>query len=186
MKKYILILLCLLTNSQACLAQGYIVWNESLNGPISGDYTVPTYMGQWQEGINTIIGETENEPTGSSWYVHGDYFRFIIPPSFQITSAFLTIDNQRTSAWIGSGGFSEQLGFAANATGGNLLSQWGLSSIGPGNYFMYMENGDRQAFTTIANYRLDFILTPVPEPSAWALLALGGAAFACFRWRRRS
>jgi hypothetical protein len=49
---------------------------------------------------------------------------------------------------------------------------------------MYISNSDRQSFITYANYRLDFVVAAVPEPSAWALLTLGGALF-WFAARRR-
>jgi hypothetical protein len=49
---------------------------------------------------------------------------------------------------------------------------------------MYMANHDFQPAPSLANYRLDFILQPVPEPSMYALLALGGA-LVCFAIRRR-
>jgi hypothetical protein len=59
----------------------------------------------------------------------------------------------------------------------------GIVNIGPNIYGMYVENHDPQVFPSIANYRLDFFVQTVPEPSTVSLL-LVGAGFVGF-WSRR-
>ena len=107
-----------------------------------------------------------------------------MPTGLSISRVFLTIDSQNTLAWIGSPDFGSQLGFAQNVANGDVLPQWNFLSIPNGSYGMYMANVDRQSFPTIANYRLDFVVTAVPEPSTWALLTLGSALFWCAARRR--
>ena len=50
----------------------------------------------------------------------------------------------------------------------------GLTTLPSNDYAMYIENHFNQPETTFLNYRLDFVVTAVPEPSTWALLTLGG------------
>ena len=49
-----------------------------------------------------------------------------------------------------------------------LLSQWGLTTISPGLYGMYLLNDDGQSYTTIANYQLDSSLNPFPSQARLA------------------
>ena len=49
------------------------------------------------------------------------------------------------------------------------------------DYFDVQENG----YFRQLDYSLDFYLAPVPEPSTWALLGLGGAAALLLRRKAR-
>ena len=52
------------------------------------------------------------------------------------------------------------------------------------NYYDYFEAGDNQ-YLNVFDYSLDFYGAPVPEPSTWALLGLGGAAALLLRRKAR-
>lgn len=173
MKTYLTICLLLLVTT----AQGqgtFVLWDESVNGPLAADYTSATSLSPVQLGINSIVAITENEPTGNSHAVHADYFTFVVPDGLSVSSLQLQVDKPHIWMWIGDSDFANQLAFSDNPSTGELLSQWGLSSIGGGTYGMYVANLDAQSSTSIAKYRLDFSVTAVPEPSTVALLLLGG------------
>ena len=49
-----------------------------------------------------------------------------------------------------------------------------LTSINPGSYGMYAANYDIHSLSdSIVHYRLDFVVTAVPEPCTWALFGMG-------------
>jgi hypothetical protein len=183
MKKTILTILTGLGLVATGFAQGTILWDESVNGPFSFDYRSPTSLGVMTLGTNTIFGATEIEPTGPNYFVHEDYFSFAVPNNMLITSVYLTINKPNVGTWVGDATFLTQLAFVGNPSSGELLTQWGLTSIGPGTYGMYTANHDAQAFTSIADYRLDFFTQSVPEPSTH-LLILAGLGLVGFRgWK---
>jgi hypothetical protein len=168
----------------SALGQGTILWDESVNGPFSFDYHNPTQLGTLSFGSNTVSGATEIEPTGPGYFVHEDYFIFTVPNNSSLSAIYIGINKPNVWTWIGDQTFSTDLGFVGNPSNGELLSQWTISSLGSGVYGMYMANHDAQPFTSIANYRLDFFVEAVPEPSTLSLL-LAGAGFVGFHsWRK--
>jgi len=171
-------------SAQPLFGQGVILWDESVNGPLGNSPGTATSLGIMTTGTNVVMGTAVVEPTGGSWYVHEDYFRFSIPANFQLSDILLTINGQSVAVFLGTSDFNTLVGYTPSSLSGALYPQFGIQPIGSGTYGMYMANHDGQQFTSIANYRLDFVVAPVPEPTTWALFALGGAAFACFRWRR--
>lgn len=167
--------------------QGAILWNESVNGPLSELANSPTPLGSLVNGTNSILGATQVEPTGNDWLIHEDVFTFVVPGNAHVTGVFFTVDKPKVGSWIGDVGYSIPLGSAINSANGDLLPQWGMSLLGPGTYGMYLGNYDPQPSSSTANYRLDFVVQNIPEPGAPTLGALGVAGFAAWRaWRRIS
>lgn len=176
---------CLTT---AALGQSRILWNESVDGPLSINYTAPTLLGSLQLGTNQVIGITELLPNGTGgWLGLYDYFTYSILPTHSLTGAFLNTDNQRLLVGVSDSTYSSLFGYVDNPINGDLLPMMGLPSISEGYYGMFLESQDRQAYPTVINYRLDFVIQTIPEPGALALLLLG--ATGCFlqnRWRKSS
>jgi hypothetical protein len=167
-------------------AQGTILWNEALDGPLSENYRFPTQLGEVRLGTNTIVGATELAPTGPNWFVHSDYFVFVVPPDLLVSSLLFTVDRTRVWVWVGTSDFVQQDGFTLGATNGNLLAQLGLGPLRPRGYGIYVSNKDAQSYTTVAHYRLDMVVEPVPEPGIGVLLLCGsvGLLVWCQRLRR--
>jgi len=166
-------------------AQGTILWDESVSGSFSQFSASPTHLVSFQLGTNTIIGTAEVEPTGPNWAVTPDFFSFQVPNGLFVTAAYLQVNKPNVWHSIADAAFANELGFVQNPASGELLSQWGLSSLGSGAYGMDVENHDLQAFPSIANYRLDFFVQTIPEPSTFALVLAGAAAVVRRRNKRQ-
>jgi hypothetical protein len=169
----------------AAMGQGTVLWDESVNGPLSNDYTQPTYLGALQAGTNSVIGSAEAVPSGMGWTVYDDSFTFAVPAGFQVNAVQLMVD-RRVWAWIGNPGFSSQYGFVDHPSNGDLLPQWGLAPLAPGTYGMYISDHDLQPVPTAAHYRLDFVSQSIPEPGALGLCLAGAACAGVYGWRRVS
>lgn len=163
--------------------QGTILWNESVNGPLSQSFLTPTSLGPLQIGTNYLQGRVELQPNESGWTSFNDYFIFRVSPSTSLSAVHLTTDNQQMSLWLGGSAFSDRIGFVLNPANSNLFAQMGIAAISPNFYGMYVQNEDRQPFTSIANYRLDFVVQAIPEPSALAV-ALVSVMGLVIRWCR--
>src|SRR3990172_9050959 len=175
MKTYLTLTLTLILTATAAHGQGtFVLWDESVNGPLSENPNAPTSLAPVQFGVSSISGAKENEPTGPNWLSHEDIFLLTVPDGLYVNSISLTIDRPNVAAWIGDPAFTTQLGGVASAATGELLTQWGIGAIGPGSYGMYIGNHDAQPFVSLAKYRLEF--NAVPEPSALALLLVGVTA----------
>ena len=173
MKTCVNILIAIILTTTAAIGQVTILWNESVNGEISGN----SFTFSPQIGTNSIIGATECVPIGNNWIVYGDYFGFEVPSNYEVTALYVQIDKPEVWTWIGDPGFSSTLAYNLNTSTGELLSQWGISSLDSGIYGMYVANQDAQSYTSIANYQLDFVVEPVPEPGTLGLLLLGAGVF---------
>lgn len=171
----LIILLALALHSDRAFSQGVILWDESVNGELSQDFTHPTSLTPLLAGTNSVIGATEVVPYGNNWGGYPDYFVIHVPTNLLVTAAYLTIDKPNVSSWIGDPGYSVQLGGIQDATNGDLVTQWGVSSIGPGAYGMYLDNHDHQAVPSVADYRLDLVAQLAPEPGSSSLLLVGAA-----------
>ena len=172
----------------AALGQGStVLWNESVNGPLSnGGATPATALGSLTLGQNSVIGAVQLIPNGlGGGTLINDYFTFSVPANTEISSLNLTTDKPLI-VWWGNTSFSGEIGSVIDPTAGNILSQMGLISVGPGSYGMYVANYDLDApSVSTANYQLDFSLVAAPEPSTIALGTLGAAALLLFRRRKK-
>ena len=163
-----------------------VVWDEDINGNLSGDPTAPTNLGTFGAGALIVRGSTLGSATPpSDGY---DVFQFNIDPGFEITSIILSAYTTDTGG-AGTSGFNFST-VAAAGNGGNVLfgPGWGapnvggdlfdegllgpITSLGDDTYFMEVrEFGGPQA-----NWELTFNV--VPAPASAALLGLGGLAAA--------
>ena len=173
MKKLTGMFILLTASAVTAFGQGTLIWDESLNGPLSQSSGAPTLLAPFALGTNTIIGMSEIVPSGPSWTVYPDFFTVQVPESLVITAVYLQVSELNVWHWIGDPVFLNELGFVQNPVSGELLAQWGLPSVGEGNYGMNVENHNAQPFTSIANYRLDFFVQAIPEPSAIGLFIFG-------------
>jgi hypothetical protein len=169
------------------LGQGVILWDESVNGELSQGLTPPTSLSPVRPGTNSVIGATESVPFAYGWITYGDEFLLTVPAGLAISAVYFTTDQPNVWAWIGDSSYSTRLGWVQNPTNGELLAQWSLASIPAGTYGMYMENHNEGPVASVADYRLDFVTEPAPEPGAVALLlfGLGGWVALGRRFRNR-
>ena len=185
----------------AARAAAYV---ESINGDLSGVAAAPT---PWALGLgaNPLTGTAgSNFNTGVNDY---DLVAFTVPVGLRLDSILITnyqnvdpfalafIGMQAGTPWLDGFGFS---------ISGNFLMGWAhvdstmedvdllykiqdhandppfAIPLASGTYTMLIQDID-----TSFDYTLTFHASPVPEPSAAALLAIGGAC--CIRrgWRRR-
>jgi hypothetical protein len=167
----------------AAFGQGTLLWDESVNGPLSNDYTQPTGFGTLGFGTNSVFAKTEFVSSGGGGTIFEDYFTFTIPSSSQISAAWLQTDRP-IAAWVGTPDYGSQHGYVINPPNGNLLAQWGLTAIGPGTYGFYFKNYDFAGGSSVSNYRLDFFVQ-APEPGTISLTLLGLGALALVKRRKR-
>ncbi|MCY2976872.1 MAG: PEP-CTERM sorting domain-containing protein [Planctomycetota bacterium] len=185
---------CVLTN----LAQAALIYNESVNGELSGTIGIPTVIGTLDLGINNVIGSTTSSP------LDRDFWIITIPTGQRLST--VTLRSYTTTDAAGGGfmavytgtlttiptndvaGQSQLLGgtlvgFAAGRSqGDNVLDDLGLSTAVPnaqkfsgplpaGTYTFWTQEA-----TGNQTYNYEFNVTAVPEPSTIALvgLLLGG------------
>lgn len=162
--------------------QGTILWDESINGPLSNDGTHPTWLGTLQTRTNSVFGATEYISFGTGGALYGDYFTFAIPQSLRVGGLNLTVD-RAVLVWVGDQNFSQELSHVYNPANGSLLPQMGLPFLAAGTYGMYITVNDFSGSGT-ANYRLDFVMEAVPEPSAGCLLLMGAGVVGVLGWKK--
>jgi hypothetical protein len=130
LRSWIITLFVLALLAGSASGQGTTIWDESVNGPLSNDYTQPTAFGTFPMGTDSVIGSTQFVQTGNNGAVYGDYFTFVISQSSEITGINLTVDNP-VLVWIGNPAFTVQLADVYNPTDGGLLSQMSLARLVP-------------------------------------------------------
>ena len=166
------------------LGQGIVLWDESVNGPISNTSGMPTGLSFLQLGTNDLYATVERTPYAGGWIVTNDFFVITVPAGLEVNKIDLSSDGP-VWAWIGSDDYSQEYGSADSASAGNLLLQWGISSLTTGTYGIYISNDEPQPMPSSINYRLSFIVQTVPEPSALSLLLAGAGCVVGWRWRKK-
>ena len=180
----VLCLFSLVLGVLAPRANALVVWDESVDGPLSASGAAPTVL-NLAPGSNTILS--------SFGGLNGqfDYFSFTLPTG-QSLEAF-TLDSYVSSdavAWLGiKAGTDWTIGydtaqmiaqqhFGTANIGSDLLGFSAGNLLGPGTYTVRS-----QQLGAAATYQLD--LNVVPEPSTYALLLLTGAGALWWvkRWR---
>lgn len=183
----------------AATAHAGVIWDESVNGDLSGDRLAPSV-------VTLSVGSNDLLATSSQ----GDreYLTFAVPAGHLLSSVIL-------DAYAGNDGtafFGLQSGttFTEPASGtnpGNLLgwahfgfdfgrvgvgqdllpvagAQFGVIGFTPplpaGNYAVWLQ---QTSTTDLTSYTLDFVVTPVPEPAA-APLAAGALLLGTLAVRR--
>ena len=179
-------------------------WNESVNGDLSGDGLVPTFISLAGGAETSVIGATGRAVTGGP--VDRDYFRINVPAGFELSAltvlpgtvplinvGFIAVMNGSTFTVPPDTQSAEGLlGFALyseNDVGNDILPAMGISALGSigftpplpaGNYsFWVQETG-----TGVAPYGFSFAVTAVPEP-ATALTLLAGLTLLAAALKRR-
>ncbi len=163
-----------------------VLWDESINGPLSGNYLQPSIFPGLTLGPNYVRGQTEIAPNPYGATVYPDCFLISVPSGLQVEQVVLSSDITDLWIWIGDAGFSEQLGFVGYfgagwpnlpPTNGDLLPQMGIGPVQSGTYGFYVQNMGPVPST--AHYELDFSAVAVPEPSGSMLLLVGLGLWRC-------
>ena len=175
----------IVTSLSSALAsgQGKILWNEATNGELGQTDGTATPLGALVSGTNTILGTAEAVPDQFGWLLYPDFFTFSIPSGLEVTAVKLQV-NQQILGWLGTD-YGTQIGYRYTSISEELLPFLGGWPLQSGNYAMYMSDEVLQNVPTSVPYRLDFVVAAVPEPSTWALFALGSAGLWSFARRRR-
>ena len=161
--------------------QGTVLWDESVNGPLSNSRFEPTSLGTFTLGTNSVRGTTDFQPSPTGGGVNPDYISLTVPSGSEISLLLLSTDVP-VAVWLGDPGFGWELGSKIKPSNADLLTQFGIGAIGAGPYGFSVMNVDFNGIPSYANYRLDFVV--VPEPNVWWLLLLGAAGwFLQNRWR---
>ncbi|MEM8734856.1 MAG: PEP-CTERM sorting domain-containing protein [Planctomycetota bacterium] len=169
-----------------------IVYDESIDGDLSGAFSSPTLV-DFSSGDNTIIGQAgSNGNGGATNGSDGDYFTFVIEANESLDSLFVgSRVGPGTRSFIG---YVAATSFGGQGSGdidgshlfsdgdGNILDNLTGSNdpLGPGNYSFWVQetaNGNM-------DYQFTFNVSAVPEPSS-ALGSLMLVACGLLRRQRR-
>lgn len=175
-------------------ANAQVIWDESTNGDLSGDRLAPTSL---------VLGQGNNSIIASMGGSDKDYVHFSMDSGLALVAIF--VENYESDDDFAFMGFqagttltedpwtanpANLLGWTLWGTGDNgqdlltrMASQSGtigfsIPLTGSDFTFWIQQTGDD------ADYQLNFVTAPVPEPATLAAVGFGLAAFA--RRKRKS
>jgi hypothetical protein len=148
-----------------------VIWDEYVDGELSGDPLNPTPL-DLTIGGNTIIGFIGSEgvidPSGY------DAFTFTIEPGEMLETVIVDAyapEGNTTGFQVWDWPADVQISttsFSPDDIGFDILADMN-GPIGPGTYKIELRE-----FGNVQDYQLTFNLAPIPSPGALALLGLGG------------
>lgn len=173
------------------LASADIVYDEAVDGELSGDPNAPTFI-DFTGGSNTVIFTTDGEGDDR------DIFTFNVASGFELTGIVLDLFDTDNEFNLGFMGFSAGdvldadpinpnpsglLGYALPSeadSGTDFFDLMGLASgaqgysgpLGAGDYTFWAQETSPSADDWI----ISFIITPVPGPGVLAMAAVAGLA----------
>lgn len=171
---------------------GAVIYNESINGDLSGIFAMPTPI-NLMAGANSVIAQFGNNGnTGATNGFDADYFTVTVGSGEELVS--VTVDSYTfgpNNPGVSFAGFVAAAAFAGqeeediagsalfNASSGNILDDFiGESKpLGAGVYSFWFQ----ETSNNIVNYQLTFNV--IPEPSSALLAACG--IWLCLASRRR-
>jgi MYXO-CTERM domain-containing protein len=177
----------------AASASADLMWDEAIDGDLSGDYTNPTQL--YTKGVNNHVIFTT---VGGNPEQDREYFTFEVAEGFQLDAIILSnfeTDPETNLGFIGvatgnvfptppdAPDVTQLLGYylpGMDDVGDDILQAMGNGGgsqgfsgpLGAGSYtFWAQETGP-----STDNWDLNFVVSEVPAPGALALLGLGGIA----------
>jgi len=179
------------------MAQGY---NEGVSGDLSNTAAAPTPV-SFTTGSNLVIGTTGRATANDP--IDADYFTFtlganqvldsitVLEGTTAIGLAFIGIDsgNQVTVPGPGANGLLGWTHYDTGDIGTDILDDMsvpnmgssGFGTLGAGTYSVWVQEASPGP---LDNYRFDFAIREVPEPSSWAMM-LAGFGLLGFAFRRQ-
>jgi hypothetical protein len=211
------------TNSAAALAFALIVsgpatattvWDESVNGALSGNPLAPTAL-TFTLGSNDVIGEAgEPTPNGPLAPFGQDFFTFTVPTGFELKSltavsvdlftpgddfAFIGLETgpqitHDVSPPLFGGSATGLLGWrhvASSDQGADILPAMGVAGMGATGFAGPLGAGQYSVWVEDDkpfSYDFSFKIAAVPEASTWAMMLIGfaGLGYAGYRRARRA
>lgn len=173
----------------AALASADIVYDEALDGELSGDPNAPTFI-SFAGGSNTVVFTTDGEGDDR------DIFTFNVASGFELTGIVLDLFDTDSEFNLGFMGFSAGdvldadpispnpsglLGYALPSeadSGTDFFDLMGLASgaqgysgpLGEGDYTFWAQETSPSA----DDWVISFIISPVPGPGVLAMAAVAG------------
>ncbi|MEX1115651.1 MAG: hypothetical protein WEB53_10410 [Akkermansiaceae bacterium] len=171
---------------------GAVIYNESINGDLSGLFGSPTTL-NLTTGANTIIAQMgSNGNTGATNGSDADYFTVTVGSGESLVS--ITVDSYLFSPnnpGVSFAGYVAAPVFAGqtaqningsvlfNASSGNILDDFtgGPATLGPGTYSFWFQ----ETSANLISYQLTYNLVPEPSSALIGACSIG----LCLASRRR-